>query len=97
MRKAEGKKLGYVIIPVTVAPGVSPEKALNDNEKYKVVWQIVNALRTHDERLDRKVNMLSLGEDVSDKIEILTMSAERDATTATTEDVSKKTKEKSRR
>ena len=94
MRKAEGKKLGYVIIPVTVAPGVSPEKALNDNEKYKVVWQIVNALRTHDERLDRKVNMLSLGEDVSDKIEILTMSAERDATTATTEDVSKKKQRK---
>ena len=53
------------------------------------MWQIVNALRTHDERLDRKVNMLSLGEDVSDKIEILTMSAERDATT-TTEDVSEK-------
>ena len=58
MRKAEGKKLGYVIIPVTVAPSVSPEN-LNDNEKYKVVWQIVNALRTHDERLDRKVNMSS--------------------------------------
>ena len=90
MRKAEGKDLGYVIIPVTVAPGVSPEKALNDNEKYKVVWQIVNALRTHDERLDSKVNMLSLGEDVSDKIEIVTMSAEQDATTAKVEDVSKK-------
>ena len=90
MRKAEGKDLGYVIIPVTVAPGVSPEKALNDNEKYKVVWQIVNALRTHDERLDSKVNMLSLGEDVSDKIEIVTMSAEQDATTAKVEDVAKK-------
>lgn len=90
MRKAEGKDLGYVIIPVTVAPGVSPEKALNDNEKYKVVWQIVNALRTHDERLDSKVNMLSLGEDVSDKIEIITMSAEQDATTAKVEDVAKK-------
>lgn len=90
MRKAEGKDLGYVIIPVTVAPGVSPEKALNDNEKYKVVWQIVNALRTHDERLDSKVNLLGLGEDVSDKIEIVTMSAEQDATTAKIEDVAKK-------
>jgi predicted helicase len=37
MRKAEGKDLGYVILPITIAPGVSPEKALNDNEKYKVV------------------------------------------------------------
>ena len=90
MRKAEGKDLGYVVIPVTVAPGVSPEKALNDNEKYKVVWQIVNALRTHDERLDSKVNLLGLGEDVSDKIEIVTMSAEQDATTAKVEDVAKK-------
>ena len=34
--------------------------------------------------------MLSLGEDVSDKIEIVTMSAEQDATTAKVEDVSKK-------
>jgi len=90
MRKAEGKDLGYVIIPVTVAPGVSPEKALNDNENYKVVWQIVNALRTHDERLDSKINLLGLGEDVSDKIEIVTMSAEQDATTAKVEDVAKK-------
>ncbi len=94
MRKAEGKDLGYVIIPVTVAPGISPEKALNDNEKYKVVWQIVNALRTHDERLDSKVNMLSLGEDVSDKIQIVTMSAEQDATTAKVEDVKKKKQQK---
>ncbi len=90
MRKAEGKDLGYVIIPVTVAPGVAPEKALNDNEKYKVVWQIVNALRTHDERLDSKVNLLGLGEDVSDKIEIVSMTAEEDATTAKVEDVSKR-------
>ena len=37
MRKAEGKKLGYVILPITVAPGVSAERALNDNEHYRVV------------------------------------------------------------
>jgi predicted helicase len=96
MRKAEGKDLGYVIIPVTVAPGVAAEKALNDNEKYKVVWQIVNALRTHDERLDSKVNLLGLGEDVSDKIEVITMSAEQDATTAKVEDVNKKKSKKDR-
>ena len=96
MRKAEGKDLGYVIIPVTVAPDVSPEKALNDNEKYRVVWQIVNALRTHDERLDSKVNLLGLGEDVSDKIEIVAMSAEQDATTAKVEDVAKKKPKKNK-
>ena len=40
--------------------------------------------------------MLSLGEDVSDKIEIVTMSAEQDATTAKVEDVTKK-KQKEKR
>jgi len=90
MRKAENKDIGYIIIPVTVAPGVSPERALNNNEKYKVVWQIINALRTHDEKLDSKVNMMSLGEDVSDKIDIISMTAEKDATTVQVDDVSKK-------
>ena len=83
MRKAEGKDMGYVILPVAVAPGVSPEKALNDNERYKVVWQILNALRAHDERLDGKINQLGLGEDVSGKIQIIDV-------TAVTVDVHKK-------
>ena len=61
----------YVILPITVAPNVSPEKALNDNEKYKVVWQILNALRAHDERFDSTINRIGLGEDVSDRLEIV--------------------------
>ena len=71
MRKSEGKKLGYVILPVAIAPDVSPEKALNDNKRYKVVWQILNALRAHDERFESTINRIRLGEDVSDKIEIV--------------------------
>ena len=89
MRKAEGKDLGYVIIPITVAPGVSPEKALNDNEKYRVVWQILNALRSHDERFDSTINKMGLGEDVSGRIEIVGVGAraELDATTAVVDDI----------
>ena len=96
MRKAEGKDLGYVIIPIAVAPGISPEKALNDNEKYKVVWQILNALRAHDERLDRDINKLSLGEDVSDRIEIISGVAgdELEATTSVVDDIKPKAKVK---
>jgi predicted helicase len=94
MRKAKGKDLGYVILPITVAPGVSAERALNDNEKYKVVWQILNALRAHDERLDGRINQMGLGEDVSDRIEIVGVgfSDELDATTAVVEDVAAKPK-----
>jgi len=32
--------MGYVILPVGVPAGMTPEEALDDNEKYKVVWQI---------------------------------------------------------
>ena len=94
MRRAPNKNIGYVIIPITVAPGVSPEKALNDNEKYRVVWQILNALRSHDERFDSTVNKLGLGEDVSDKIEIVGVGAreELDATTAVVDDIKPKKK-----
>ena len=96
MRKAEGKDLGYVIIPIAVSPGVNPEKALNDNKKYQVVWQILNALRAHDERLDRDINRISLGEDISDKIQIINggITDEISATTSVVEKISKKSKKK---
>ncbi|TWC81420.1 putative helicase [Rhizobium sp. SJZ105] len=76
MRRAEGKKLGYVILPVAIPPNVRPEEALNDNERYKVVWQILNALRAHDERLDARINQAKIGEDISDKIELVRISSE---------------------
>lgn len=74
MRRAPGKKMGYVILPVGVPAGVPPEQALNDNEKYKVVWQILNALRAHDDRFDATINKASLGQDVSGNIEIIGVS-----------------------
>jgi len=76
MRRAEGKKLGYVILPIAIPPNTKPEDALNDNERYKVVWQILNALRAHDERLDARINQAELGEDISDKVELVSISSE---------------------
>ncbi len=74
MRRAEGKNMGYVILPIGVPAGVAPEDALNDNEKYKVVWQILNALRSHDDRFDATINKMDLGVDVKDHIEIIAVS-----------------------
>ena len=71
MRRAPGKRMGYVILPVGIPPGVEPHQALNDNKKYRVVWQILNALRAHDERLDAVINQGGLGQDVSDRIAII--------------------------
>ena len=62
MRKSEGKDYGYIILPVAVAPDVSPAQALNDNARFKVVWQILNALRAHDDRFNAKVNSIVLNE-----------------------------------
>lgn len=74
MRRAEGKNMGYVILPIGVPAGVAPEDALKDNEKYKVVWQILNALRSHDDRFDATINKMDLGVDVTDHIEIIAVS-----------------------
>jgi predicted helicase len=62
MRLAPGKKYGYIIIPVVVPSDVSPEQALNDNERYKVVWSVLNALRSHDDRFNATVNKIDLNQ-----------------------------------
>ena len=96
MRRALGKRMGYVILPVGVPAGVPPEQALNDNEKYRVVWQILNALRAHDDRFDATINKASLGQDVSESIEIIAVSAadteELKAITATVGDLPSRAK-----
>ncbi|MCY4165464.1 MAG: DEAD/DEAH box helicase family protein [Gammaproteobacteria bacterium] len=97
MRRAEGKHMGYVILPVGVPPDVPANVALNDNRKYRVVWQILNALRAHDERLDAVINQGGLGQDVSDRIAVIdgrsaADSAELRAVTATVEDLPSRSK-----
>ena len=65
------KKRGYVILPVVIPAGVEPHEALNDNQTYKVVWQVLQALRSHDDRFDAMVNKLDLiGKDTS-KMEVI--------------------------
>lgn len=60
MRKMAGKKFGYVILPIAIPGGVEPDEALNNNDKYRVVWQVLQALRAHDERFDAEVNKIDL-------------------------------------
>jgi len=60
MRKSPGKKYGYIIIPVVVPSNVDASSALDDNERYKVVWTVLNALRAHDDRFNATVNKIEL-------------------------------------
>ena len=46
MRIAPGKKRGYVIIPIVAEDVENPEKTLERSDEFKVVWQVLNALRS---------------------------------------------------
>ncbi len=60
MRLSEGKQYGYIVIPVVVPANIPAEEALNDNERFKVVWTVLNALRAHDDRFNATVNKIEL-------------------------------------
>ena len=60
MRNAPGKQRGYIVLPVVIPANMEPHEALNDNQTYKVVWQVLQALRSHDDRFDAMVNKLDL-------------------------------------
>jgi predicted helicase len=60
MRLAPGKQYGYIIIPIVIPSDISADEALNDNERYKVVWTVLNALRAHDDRFGAMVNKIEL-------------------------------------
>jgi predicted helicase len=70
MRIAPGKNYGYIILPVAVPAGMPPEKALADNQRFKTVWQVLQALRAHDDRFNATVNQIELNKKKPDTIGI---------------------------
>ena len=84
MRKAPGKQIGYVVLPVVIPSGIPPEAALNDNKAFEVVWQTLNAIRSHDERFEGMINRIALGEP-GDRIGLITLADWKPAATQTTE------------
>ena len=67
MRKSPGKTDGYVIVPVAVTAGTTPEEALEKSDRFQVLWDVVSALRSHDERLAHDIEMLRMN-GTSDRI-----------------------------
>ncbi len=59
MRMAVNKDYGYVILPVVV-PGGETAKDILDNSKFRHVWQVINALRSHDPRLIAELSSAGL-------------------------------------
>ena len=68
MRKAEGKQYGYIILPVAIPPGTDPADALDNNERFAAVWNVLRALRSHDDRLNAEINKIDLNKAPTDRI-----------------------------
>ena len=60
MRKSPGKDYGYVILPVALPAGREYHESLNDNKTFQIVWQVLSALRSHDENFGAEINRLIL-------------------------------------
>jgi len=73
MRKdpAGHKKFGYIILPIGIPHGVTPEVALRDNKRYAAVWEVLQALRAHDERFNAMVNRIELTSGRDGKLNII--------------------------
>ena len=68
MRKAPGKQYGYIILPVAIPAGTDPTDVLNDNKRFKVVWNVLRALRSHDDTFNAEINKIDLNNAPTDKI-----------------------------
>ncbi len=54
LRLAEGKDLGYVVVPVAVADGADAEAAVNEGA-FAPVWEVLAALADHDDVLADRI------------------------------------------
>mgnify|MGYP005845213269 CR=1 FL=1 len=76
MRLAPEKQFGYIILPIGIPADKEPEEALKDNEKYKVVWQVLQALRAHDDRFNATINQIELNKNRPQNIQVIGVGGE---------------------
>ena len=60
MRRSEGKKYGYIIIPVVIPETIEGEEVLSKHPNFKVVWTVLNGLRAHDDRFNAEISKIEL-------------------------------------
>ncbi|PQC35672.1 helicase, partial [Enterococcus faecium] len=71
MRKFKDKEYGYIILPIVIPEGTTPESILDNNKKYEAVWQILNALRSVDERFSAMINKLELNRKKPENMDVI--------------------------
>lgn len=60
MRKSKNKDYGYIILPIVIPQGETPETILDNNKNYEAIWQVINALRSVDERFEAMIDKLNI-------------------------------------
>lgn len=60
-----------MILPIGISANENPEDALDNNVKYKIVWQVLQALRAHDDRFNNTINKIELNKKKPDQIEVI--------------------------
>ena len=93
IRKSEGKEYGYIILPIVVPSGETPETILDNNKTYDVIWQVLNALRSVDERFEATINKLELNKSKPKNIQVIGVGSAPDDPSFQDSDVDKPTKE----
>ncbi len=93
IRKSEGKEYGYIILPIVVPSGETPETILDNNKTYDVIWQVLNALRSVDERFEATINKLELNKSKPKNIQVIGVGSAPDDPSFQDSDVDKSTKE----
>jgi predicted helicase len=87
MRKSAttNKEYGYIILPIAVPSNQDPETALNDNKKYKVVWDVLQALRAHDDRFEAMINKIDVDARSNKTIDVIAVGAGDDTDSDSTD------------
>jgi len=60
IRLSPNKKAGTIILPVFVEPGDNSEQVL-DESNFKPIWDVLNALRAHDDVLAEELDQIRVG------------------------------------
>ncbi|MGE0999812.1 type ISP restriction/modification enzyme [Bacillus sp. Gnz1/3] len=71
IRKSKDKEYGYIILPIVIPAGETPETILDNSKTYDVIWQVLNALRSVDERFEATLNKLELNKKKPDNIQLI--------------------------
>ncbi|MFM7613646.1 MAG: hypothetical protein ACKO4R_05335, partial [Synechococcales cyanobacterium] len=59
---------------------MTPEEGLKDNDRYKVVWQVLQALRAHDDRFNAIINKLELNNNPPPQVDVIGVGGGQDDT-----------------